>query len=284
MRVVGITIARDAERLDYPLPQAIESILPVVDEMIVNVGRSQDQTAELIARFFQGRPVRVLERDWDVAAGAAVLAHETQLALEMADSDWVVYIQADEVLHESGVKGLRESMAQCVGDDGVEGLLVNFVHHYGTPDRVATARRWYRSEVRVVRPKAGVLSFEEAQGFRVGESKRRVRCRPTAAVYHHYGWARPAAALKAKLQIDDLLYGRKRVRGGPIILPWEYGLRRFQGTHPYVMRDWIATRRGTFAPLGERRWNLEQVRYVASELIERLSGVRPWEYRNYVLV
>jgi hypothetical protein len=37
MRVSGFTFVRNAVRLDYPVVESIRSILPVVDEMVVNV-------------------------------------------------------------------------------------------------------------------------------------------------------------------------------------------------------------------------------------------------------
>jgi glycosyltransferase involved in cell wall biosynthesis len=48
MFISGFTIIRNAVENDYPVVEAIRSILPVVDEMIVLVGDSTDQTEALI--------------------------------------------------------------------------------------------------------------------------------------------------------------------------------------------------------------------------------------------
>jgi len=48
MKISGFTIIRNAIKNDYPVVEAITSILPVVDEMIVSVGDSEDDTEELI--------------------------------------------------------------------------------------------------------------------------------------------------------------------------------------------------------------------------------------------
>ena len=48
MKVSGFTFIRNALKLDYPVKEAILSILPIVDEMIVAVGKSDDETRILI--------------------------------------------------------------------------------------------------------------------------------------------------------------------------------------------------------------------------------------------
>ena len=48
MKVAGFTIIKNAVVNDYPILEAIRSILPVVDEMIVLIGDSTDETTRLI--------------------------------------------------------------------------------------------------------------------------------------------------------------------------------------------------------------------------------------------
>lgn len=283
MRVVGVSLVRDARALDFPIVETIRSILPLTDQVLVNVGAGTDGTAEYLRSAIADPRITTVERDWDDSVGGTMLARETQAMLDLARGDWVVYVQADEVLHEAGIEPLRDAMTRSHGDSRVEGLAVRFVHHYGHPDTVATARHWYRREVRVVRIGAGISSHHEAQGFRVGPARRRVRVRPVAADYHHYGWSRPVQALAAKGRADHAIYGRPQPPPGPTTLPWEYGLRPASG-HPAVMRQWIAARAGTFAPIGPPRWNPRQLRLAASDLVERLTGKRLWEYRNYEVV
>ncbi len=285
MRVAGATLVRNARILDFPVVEAVRSVLPLVDEMVVNVGRSRDDTLATIRTAFANEPaVRVLDSDWSAECAGRVLAVETQRAIDAVDADWVVYVQADEVLSDGGAEHLRRAMERHVDDCGVEGLLVDFLHHYGGPDIVATARTWYRREVRVIRTGRDVRSYHEAQGFRVGPSCRRVRAVASGARYHHYGWSRPLRALNNKLLLDRELYGRTRRLQTIKSLPWQVGLKRFEGPHPSWIRDWLNERRGTFAPIGPPRWTGEQLRLLVSAWIEGLSGTRPFEYRNYVAV
>ena len=64
MKVSGFTFIRNGSVLGYPYLESIRSILPVVDEFIVNVGFSSDDTLEQIKSI--GDPkIRVVESAWN---------------------------------------------------------------------------------------------------------------------------------------------------------------------------------------------------------------------------
>ena len=285
MRVVGFTLVSSAVRLDFPILESLRSILPLCEELVVNVGPSSDGTLELVRSLGDPR-LRILEGRWDPSLGGRVLAVETQRALDRCHGDWAIYIQADEVLHEAGREPLRSAMADARDDARVEGLLVDFVHFYGSADWVAGGRAWYNREVRVVRPGGAIVSHAEAQGFRRRDGSR-IRARRSRATYHHYGWARPMAVLAAKREADNALYYAGAARRAPVgeRLPQEVGLSRFAGSHPQVMEGWIGARRDAmsngFAPI---RWTRRRLALLAALGLERLTGWRPFEYRNYVEV
>jgi hypothetical protein len=285
MRVVGFTLVSSAVRLDFPILESLRSILPLCEELVVNVGPSSDGTLELVRSLDDPR-LRILEGPWDPSLGGRVLAVETQRALDLCRGDWAIYIQADEVLHEAGLERLSSAMADARDDARVEGLLVDFVHFYGSADWVAGGRAWYNREVRVVRPGGEFVSHAEAQGFRRRDGSR-IRARQSHATYHHYGWARPMAVLAAKREADNALYYGGASRRSPLgeRLPREVGLARFAGSHPQVMESWIAARRDAmsngFAPI---HWTRRRLALLAALGLERLTGWRPFEYRNYVEV
>ncbi len=285
MRIVGCTLVADALTLEFPILEAIFSVLPLCDELIVNVGPSRDGTLDLVRSLDDPR-VRIVEGAWDRGLGSAMLAVETQRALDRARGDWAIYIQADEILHEEGLTRFRAALDRAQDDRRIEGLLVDFVHFYGTTDWVGASRRWYRREVRALRLSAGLQSRGDAQGFRAPDS-RRVRARASGASYFHYGWARPLAALRQKQSVDDQLYHGGAGRRAPIRdqLPADVGLRRFRGRHPAVMERWIAERRAGMSPgFAPRPWDARRLSLLATLAIERATGWRPFEYRNYVEV
>ncbi len=283
MLVSGFTLVRNATLLDFPIEASILSLLPVVDEFVVNVGHSDDDTLDRVRALGDPR-IRIIESAWDPALGTAMLAAETQRAMATCRSPWGIYIQADEVFADGAAARVRDAIERHDDDRAVEGVLVEYRHFYGGFDAVARNRKWYRREVRAVRldPALGVHSYRDAQGFRTGPADRRVRAVASSAVMHHYGWARPTWALASKRAADRVLdpVPRQQLDGRPL-LPWLPGIEPFQGEHPAVARAWIAARRNDRSLTAPRRFERGHVRLLASLLLERLTGWRPFEFRNY---
>jgi hypothetical protein len=288
VKVSGFTIVRNAERLDFPVEASIRSILPICDEVVVNVGRSEDRTLELVGAI-EDPKLRILETEWDLARGEALLREETLRAMRACHHPWGICIQADEVLHEAGAPNLRAALETADADRRIEGIVVRYRHIFGDPGTEAVNRRWYRREVRAVRldPALGVAPYRDAQGFRVGPDHRKVRARLADAEMFHYGWMRSASALRARGEVDRHLYPGRWVppTHEAAVLRWFPGLRPFLGTHPAAVRAWVEARavdleRVVTPPFFE----LQHLRFYASDVIERLTGARPFEFRNYELV
>jgi hypothetical protein len=288
--ISGFTFVRNAVKLDFPVVGSIRSLLPVCEEVVVAVGMGEDDTLGLIRSIGDPR-VRVIETEWDLSRGRAVLADQTDIAMRACRHPWGIYIQADEVLADGAAERLRDAIHAADRDARVEGILVRYLHFYGGFDTLATHRRMYRREVRAVRldPALGIHSFRDAQGFRVGAGERRIRARLSDATMLHYGWARSAEAVKAKqeahaeiFQWDAKKHRDAAARKG---FEWHPLHRHFPGPHPAVVRDWVAEReaeaRGAIGPV---QWRKKHLRDLASALVEKVSGWRPFEFRNYTLV
>ncbi|MGH7524047.1 MAG: hypothetical protein ACREK8_07065 [Gemmatimonadales bacterium] len=276
---------RNATILDFPLEASVHSLLPAVDELVVNVGVSEDDTLERVHAIADPK-LRVIESEWDRSRGTSMLADETQRSMAACRYGWGIYIQADEVLETGGADRLRAVIERSDADPGIEGVIVNYAHFYGGFDVVARNRKWYRREVRAVRldPGHAVRSYRDAQGFRVGPAHRRIRAVQSEVVMFHYGWARPTWALAAKRVADGELTPALLKDVERPLLPWIPGMRTFRGRHPAVAHDWIAARRTTqrlIAPFAPR---VHHLRFMASAWFERLTGWRAFEYRNYTLI
>ena len=290
MKVVGFTFVRNALTYDYPVLESIHSLLPLCDEVVVAVGRSDDDTLGLI-RGISSPKIRILETVWDDALreGGRVLAQETDKALAAvpADADWAVYLQADEVLHEADYEAIRAGMARWKDDARVEGLLLHYRHFYGSYDYVGDSRRWYRREIRIVRPGIGVQSYRDAQGFRVGGT-RKLRVKLLEATVHHYGWVKAPAAMQRKQETFNKLWHSDEWVAEHVAPAAEFdysqvdSLQRFAGTHPAVMAARIRAQNWRYDHDMSRnryRWK-DQLKHA----VERLTGYRIGEYRNYRLV
>jgi hypothetical protein len=286
VKISGFTIVRNAIKLDFPVEASIRSILPVCDEVVVNVGRSEDETLDLVRSIADSR-IRVIETEWDMTRRNTVLGAETLRAMRACTHPWGIYIQADEVLGEQSAEQLAAAIQAHDGDPKVEGLLVRYLHFYGGFQTVATHRRWYRREVRAVRldPGLDIRPYQGAQGFRVGPDHRRIRARLTGAQMFHYGWARPAQALREKRELGKTMYPWRNADERLPLLAWIPGIRPFQGAHPSVAREWIEQRlEDPERVIAPRKFRWHHVRYYISGWIERLTGVRVFEFRNYTIV
>ena len=175
MKVSGFTIVRNAIKYDYPIVEAITSILPLCDEFIVSVGNSDDDTLALI-QSIDSPKIKIVQSMWDdtLREGGRVLAVETDKAYQhiAPDADWAFYIQADEVVHEQYHANIRAAMQQYKDDKQVDGLLFNYLHFYGSYSYVADAYNWYRKEIRIVRKRNDIYSHGDAQGFRKGKGEK----------------------------------------------------------------------------------------------------------------
>src|SRR6478672_9212570 len=95
MKVVGFSFIRNAEKYNYPVVEALSSILPLCDELVVAVGNSEDNTRSLIEHL--DPKIRIVDTVWDESLNVQghVLAAETDKAFQAIDAsaDWCIYIQ-----------------------------------------------------------------------------------------------------------------------------------------------------------------------------------------------
>lgn len=287
MKVCGFTIIRNATKLDYPVVEAIRSILPLCDEMIVAVGNSEDDTLAVVKNIHPQK-IRIIQTTWDDTqrAGGRVLALETDKAFAAipADADWCFYIQADEVLHEKYYERIKEYMHQYLDDQRVEGLLFGYRHFYGSYDYVGTSWKWYRREVRVIRNNKTIFSYRDAQGFRKGNNEK-LRVKLIDAEIYHYGWVREPRAMRRKQEAMSQLYHDDRWIEEHIPKEEEFdysnidSLALFEGVHPSIMEARIRRLNWKFDhDLSKNKLTFrETLKRVASKLL----GYRVGEYKNY---
>ncbi|MDO7851811.1 glycosyltransferase family 2 protein [Hymenobacter convexus] len=290
MRVVGFTFIRNAVKFDYPAVESINSLLPLCDEVVVAVGNSEDETLALV-RGLNSPKIRIIETTWDdsLREGGRVLAVETDKALAAvpADADWAIYLQADEVLHEADYPAIRAGMERWKNDKTVDGLLLNYRHFYGSYDYVGDSYRWYRREIRIVRPGIGVYSYRDAQGFRKADNQK-LCVKLLDATVHHYGWVKAPAAMQRKQETFNKLWHSDDWVAQNVAPAAEFdysqvdSLQRFTGTHPAVMAGRIREQNWQYDhDMSRNRYRLKDR---LKHWLEQATGYRLGEYRNYQLV
>ena len=287
IKVAGFTFIRNAVINDYPIVEAITSILPICDEFIVAVGKSDDETRKLIENIGSAK-VKIIDTIWDesLKQGGAVFAEETDKAFReiSKDVDWAFYIQGDESVHENDLPTIKSEMELCASDPNIEGLLFKYNHFYGSYDFIAESRRWYRREIRLVKRHLNVKSYRDAQGFRI--DGRKIKVKLIDAYINHYGWVKPPTGLIKKKQNFNTFYDENAIiEIIPETATFDYGnadkLIKFNNSHPKVMEPRIqaVNWKFSFDPISIKK-KLNFRRRIL-EAFYHLTGVRLGEYKNY---
>lgn len=290
MKVTGFTFIRNAITYDYPVEEAIRSILPLCDDFVVAVGKSDDNTLELI-QSIDPQKIRVIHTVWDdtLRTGGRVLAEETNKAFRAIghDADWCFYIQGDEVVHEKYHDAIRAGMQQWKDDKRVDGLLFKYEHFYGSYDYVGTSTRWYPHEIRIVRNDKSIYSYRDAQGFRKGNDEK-LNVKLLDARVYHYGWVKDPRAMQRKQEIfhklwhDDDWVDKNVVKAEAFdYAAYIDAVKKFTGTHPAIMQPRIARSNWKFDyDISFNRTSLkERVKKLAQDKL-RIN----MSYRNYKLI
>ena len=287
MFVSGFTFIKNAVKLDYPIKEAILSVLPLVDEMVVAVGKSEDNTRDLIESL--GPKIRIIDTVWDetLRKGGKVLAVETDKALRAVNpkADWCIYIQGDECIHEKYYSEIRSQMELHKDNNGVDGLLFDYAHFYGSYDYLGDSRTWYRKEIRIIKNDSKIQSYRDAQGFR--KSGKKLNVKQIEAEIYHYGWVRhPKYQMAKQLEANKLWHTDEYIseKFNPDE-DFDYSqidsIKPFDGTHPAVMKERIDSMNWNFDKDPQIKSFGLKLRFLYA--VEKYTGWRIGEYRNYLL-
>ena len=289
MKIAGFTIIKNAVTNDFPIVEAIRSILPVVDEMTVLIGDSTDDTIALIEAI--GDPkIKIHHSIWNknLRKGGAVLAEETDKAFALISDEytWAFYIQGDEVVHEKYHAAIKEGCENYASDTEVQGLLFKYKHFYGTYDYVGDSRKWYAHEIRIIRNNKAISAYRDAQGFRIGSTKLPV-ARVNASIYH-YGWVKSPSQMRKKLKESSVYWNddtqMEKIKSSPEDYDFTGfdSLEKFTGTHPSVMLDRIQRQNWKIdIDLSQKKFSFKNK---CLYLFEKLTGIRPFDFKNYKII
>ena len=292
MKITGVLIIRHAVKNDYPVVEAIQSILPMVDEMIVSVDKGEDETEALIKTIISPK-MRIVYSEWDMnlRKGGKVYAVETDKAIAhvSADTDWIFYLQADEVIHEKYHGTILAAAQKYCANNKVQGLLFKYLHFYASYNYVGDSRKWYNYEVRMIKNDKRITSYKDAQGFRIGNKKLDVVL--IDAEVYHYGWVKSPQQMKVKQNDTDYYYhghaDGEQIRPVNSTAVYDFdkhydSLKKFTASHPTVMQQRI----------DKKNWlielDIEKKKFSKREKllfwVEKKTGKRLFGFKNYRLI
>ncbi len=262
MKISGFTFVKNATKLYIPVKESISSILPLVDEFWIALGKGDpdDRTREEIESLNSDK-IRIIETDWDVPSYPknTIFAQQTDIAKVKCTGDWLFYLQCDEAVHEKYLETIKRDCEKYLHDEEVEGILFRYKHFWGDYEHYHVTHNWYPKEIRIIRNRPDIHSWKDAQSFRKfkdfdytfedyskKEGTKKLKVALTDAYVYHYGWVRPPAMMSYKNRSSSTTYhGAKKSQELLKDMPevYDYGplnrLPRFTESHPAAMEGWI---------------------------------------------
>ena len=299
MKVSGFTYMRNSFKYGYPVIESIKSILPICDEFIAVVGKSDDGTREAIVAIGSDK-IRIIDTEWDdeLIKGGKVFAQQANIGLKAVTGDWAFHIQSDEVFHEKDLAEIKKAMETHLEDKKVEGFLFDFIHFIGDYKHRGTTRKWHRREIRIIRNDPSFYSYKDSQGFRSYPSltdyqnetnSRKLNVKLLHARIFHYSYCRNPDLLLGKVKRFSSYYQpeEKTAEQYAAYKTFDFEtvadiLAPFEESHPATMEQTIKAQDWVFKPnpskidLSPRRMMLHR--------IEMVTGWRIGEYKNYKLL
>ena len=272
MKVSAFTFIKNGQILGYPFLQSIQSVLPIVDEFVINVGESEDDTLMFIESISNPK-IRIIKSKWNdsMQDRGYVYGQQKMISQFNCTGDWAFYIEGDEIYHENDLDQIKSSMQKHLSDPGVEALVFDFYHFYGNANTYLNSPGWYRSEARII--KNSVRSYAPDGLFWLvldGNKKGRYpRAKHTGVPCYHYGWVRSEEQMNLKSQKVQRYWGKRHTNVDysqidPMIL------KEFKGSHPKIIREWLPKDKGVFKPNPGYKPTLKQKKHRIMIKIEKI--------------
>lgn len=294
MKISGFTFVRNALLFGYPIYESIHSLLPLCDELIIAAGKSDDDTVTYL-KSLQNKKIKIIETEWDnsLREGGLIYSQQTNIALKECKGEWCIYLQADEVLNEGDYDQIINEINSADTNPNIEALLFRYLHFYGSYDYIGTGRQWYRREIRAFKNTGNVISWGDAQGFRIKENDkfRKLMAKQTNARVFHYGWVKPPTTQNIKFNYTQKYY-HKDVKfdlnssEADKIFDYNFAheLEKYIDSHPKIMENRIISDEYWAKHFDPNRLKKKPFLVNLSDKIEKSIGWRIGEFKDFIEV
>jgi len=275
MKVSAFTFIKNGEMLGYPFLESIQSILPIVDEFIVNVGESEDETLDMI-RSIKDKKIHIVQSKWNESMQdrGYVYGQQKMIAQFNCSGDWAFYIEGDEVYHEDELDKIKKSMELHLNDSNVEALVFDFKHFYGNGNSFLNSPGWYRSEARIIKNSVRSYSPDGLFWLILDSNKkgRYPKTKHSGATCYHYGWVRGEDQMNLKSYQVNKYWDSEPAKIDYSQMDQSI-IELFQGTHPELITDWLPKEKGLFEVDQNYKLTSKQKKHRIMILIEKFFGV-----------
>jgi hypothetical protein len=275
MKVSAFTFIKNGQILGYPFLQSIQSILAIVDEFVINVGESEDDTLLLIQSLASPK-IRIIKSHWNdsMQDRGYVYGQQKMIAQFNCTGDWAFYIEGDEVYHENELEKIKKSMERHLNDPNVEALVFDFHHFYGNANSILNSPGWYRSETRII--KNSVRSYAPDGLFWLvldsNKKGRYPRAKHTGANCYHYGWVRSEEEMNLKISKVQKYWDKDPFKIDYSQIDQSI-IKNFEGTHPKIVKDWLPKDVGLYITDSSYKLTQKQKKHRVMIKLENLFGL-----------
>ena len=241
MKVSAFTFIKNGQLLGYPFIQSIKSVLPIVDEFIINVGLGEDSTLDEITNIHDPK-IRIIQSHWNdnMKDRGFVYGQQKMVAQYNCTGDWAFYIEGDEIYHENDLDKIYMSMKESLSNPDIEALIFDFYHFYGNGNSYLDSPGWYRTEARIIKNSLRTYAPDGLFWVVLDSNKngRYPRAKHTGARCYHYGWVRSENQMNLKSEKVQKYWGGSAKKIDYSKMDQSI-IKKFQGTHPKIIQDWL---------------------------------------------
>ncbi len=241
MKISAFTFIKNGQLLGYPFVESIRSILPIVDEFIVNVGESEDDTLQAIQDINDSK-IRIIESLWNenMQDRGYVYGQQKMIAQFNCTGDWAFYLEGDEVVHEDDLQKIQDCCKEHLTNKAVEAITFDYYHFYGNTKSYLDSPGWYRREARIIRN--SIRTYAPDGLFWLVLAKNKIGRYPKTvhsnAKMYHYGWVRSENQMNLKSR-KILRYWNKPHKEIDYTQIDTKIIKEYQGSHPAVIEGFF---------------------------------------------
>ena len=170
IKISGIQPISNGVSLGYPFIEAVLSVLPIVDEFLINDGGSSDETPFYLERLQKAFPnkIRLFNKAFYKSNCWETIDDCLAFLISQTNGDWIFEVQGDEIWHERDLPELKKTI-QKASENNYNSI--RSVCNYGNEFCEAANAYKYRN-MRIVRKIKGLKTFWGGDDFQIGNNKQ----------------------------------------------------------------------------------------------------------------
>lgn len=164
IKISGIQTISNAVSLGYPFIEVALSVLPIVDEVLINDGGSSDETPLYLKKLQKTFPdkIRLFNKPYYRCDFWQTIDDCINYLIDQAKGDWILEALGDEVWHEKSILEVKQTTEKA-SKKGYNSIRA--IAHWCNFQEINSYE--YRN-VRIVRKMDGLKSYDCGDDFHIG--------------------------------------------------------------------------------------------------------------------